>query len=123
MKFLKAFLLSLAALVLFAPAARCQSEPAAIPSMTPEFAVDAAWGAAAATDVALSQECIQAQRCREANPLLPSQPAAMFAVEAAETAAGMWAFHQLLKRGSDLAWLVPASNLTLHGLGIWSYTR
>lgn len=85
-----------------------------------EIATDTVMAGTAIADLVLSQQCIQADLCREANPTMPSSAAGMTLTMAAETGASAWSFHHMLKRHRKLAWLIPAGVIAAHVYGIWS---
>lgn len=60
----------------------------------PEIAVDVLWAGSAATDVALSQSCIQATTCYEGNHLMASSAPGASVMETAETFSSMYLFHR-----------------------------
>lgn len=92
-------------------------------SKVPEIAVDTVWAATAATDIGLSQSCFRSHQCHEGNPLMPSSAAGAIAVGGGESLLSAWEFHHWRKTHPKLAWMIPAANITAHGLGVWSFAR
>lgn len=76
---------------------------------------------ATVADIALSRHCVAVSpACREANPLLPRNAAATWAIEAGFIAGMTWMAHRLHRRRSKL-WAVPmACLIAAHALGTTS---
>lgn len=76
---------------------------------------------ATVADIALSRHCVAVSPgCREANPLLPRNAAATWAIEGSFTAGMAWLAHRLQRRHSRL-WPVPlAALIAAHALGTTS---
>lgn len=89
---------------------------------TVEISTYALWGASAATDVALSQMCIQNGRCQEANPMMTSSEW-MPVAEAGMTGLSMYVFHRLRRSHPKIRWMIPSIQIVAHGVGIWSASR
>lgn len=82
----------------------------------------AAIGSALA-DAALSQSCLSAHTCREANPLMPHNAAAAYALSLGQ-AAGLTALSWYWRKHHNHAWWVASTLLTAsHAIGIWSTAR
>ncbi len=71
----------------------------------------------AALDVALTQHCIAAERCREGNPLMPSSLGGQLAVDGAlVTSSALISFH-LKKQNSKMWWFSPTIGIGAHAVG------
>ncbi len=73
-----------------------------------------------ALDMSLSQRCIAAHRCREANILMPRSVAARISVVAVFTALGTYASRRMKVRGIGLWWVPPLFGTVAHGIGVVS---
>jgi hypothetical protein len=69
-------------------------------------------------DVEMTQHCIAAHRCREANPFMPSSQAGALSVDFALTAyEGLWSYF-LKKHHSKIWWITPAAGIAVHAAGV-----
>ena len=71
----------------------------------------------AVLDVEMTQRCIAAHRCREANPMMPSSQSGQLSVDFALVALTSVASYRLKKSHTKLWWLPPAAGAGIHGIG------
>lgn len=69
-------------------------------------------------DVEMTQHCISAHKCREANPFMPSSQAGQLSVNFAFTAYESLFSYWLKKRGSHIWWVTPVAGATAHAVGV-----
>jgi hypothetical protein len=74
----------------------------------------------ALADIEMSQRCIDAHTCTEANPLMPNSLAAKFGVNLAVFANATFGSYYLKKHGSRYWWLPPVSGAGIHAVGLTS---
>lgn len=75
--------------------------------------------ASSIVDIELTQACMKAHTCREGNPLMPSNRAGVYAVQAGWNALQVWGSYWLKKRGSKYWWVVPTVGIGSHAYGIY----
>jgi hypothetical protein len=68
-------------------------------------------------DVELTQHCIAENRCREANPLMPSSQAGQLSLNFAYVGYGAYVSYKLKKRGMRIWWLSPTVGIAAHSAG------
>jgi hypothetical protein len=69
-------------------------------------------------DVEMTQHCIRARKCSEANPFMPSSQAGALSVDFALTAyEGLWSYF-LKKHHSKLWWITPVAGTAVHAAGV-----
>jgi hypothetical protein len=74
-------------------------------------------------DTMVTQDCIRADTCHEANPWMPSSAWGQFGVITGVSAAEVLASYELKKSGSKWWVLVPAVGIAGHAVGIGSGVR
>jgi hypothetical protein len=72
----------------------------------------------AALDVAMTQHCIAAHRCREGNPIMPSSLGGQLGVDAVLVSFGAFSSYRLKKNGSGAWWLSPVVGAGSHAAGV-----
>jgi len=68
-------------------------------------------------DVGMTQHCISAHRCKEANPLMPSSLAGQLGVNSALISGSAFVSYRLKGQESKLWWLSPAVGIGAHTAG------
>lgn len=71
----------------------------------------------ATLDVTMTQRCIAAHTCREANPLMPASFAGKLCVNFALVGYSSFVSYRMKKHGSNLWWISPASGVAVHSVG------
>lgn len=74
----------------------------------------------AGLDLALTQRCIDAHRCREGNPLMPSSLAGRASLQFSLVGFGAFVSGRLKRHGSKLWWVTPFVGIVAHGAGVAS---
>ncbi len=69
-------------------------------------------------DVEMTQHCISAHKCREANPFMPSSQGGQLSVNFAFTAYESLFSYWLKRRHSRVWWVTPAAGATAHAVGV-----
>jgi hypothetical protein len=69
-------------------------------------------------DVELTQHCISEQKCREANPVMPSSQAGQLSVNFALVAYDAWYSYWLKKHHHKVWWIPPLSGSVVHAAGV-----
>lgn len=69
-------------------------------------------------DLEATQDCLHDQRCTEANPLMPSRRAKVYAIQIPELLGVIWGSHRLRRAGhSRLAQIPLAALIAIHTAG------
>ena len=83
----------------------------------PFVVLNAASFGAAALDVALTQRCVHAGTCHEANPLMRGSAGRMYGVALGITAAGTLMSYEAKKHDSRTWMIAPIVSISAHGFG------
>ena len=73
---------------------------------------------AATADIETTQHCLENRTCVEANPLMPSSRAGMYAVDFGIAAGETWASYLLRKHGHREWVVAPLVGIASHGIAI-----
>ncbi len=68
-------------------------------------------------DVEMTQRCIVANTCREANPLMPASLAGKLGVDFAFVGYGSFVSYRMKKHGMHMWWLSPTVGVAAHSVG------
>jgi hypothetical protein len=82
------------------------------------FAINGVHLGLAAFDLAMTQHCIAAHRCREGNPIMPSSLAGQVGVSTALISLGAFSSYKSKKQGSRVWWLSPVVGAASHTAGL-----
>lgn len=72
----------------------------------------------AVLDVEMTQHCIAAKQCREANPVMPSSHAGQLSVNFALVAYESWFSYWLKKHHPRVWWVPPLAGTVVHSAGV-----
>jgi len=77
----------------------------------------------ALADIEMAQRCIDEHTCKEANPLMPSSPAAKLSVNLGIFAYATGTSYYLKKHGCRWWWAPPVAGIGIHAAGVASGIR
>ena len=69
-------------------------------------------------DVEMTQHCIAAEKCREANPVMPSSRVGQLSVNVALMAYVGWYSYWLKKHHPKVWWIPPLAGTLVHSAGV-----
>jgi len=69
-------------------------------------------------DVEMTQHCIAARKCREANPVMPSSHIGQLSVNFALLACESWYSYWLKKHHTRVWWVPPLAGTMVHSVGV-----
>jgi hypothetical protein len=69
-------------------------------------------------DVEMTQRCISEQKCREANPVMPSSQAGQLSINFVLVGCEAWYSYWLKKHHPKVWWIAPLSGSVVHAAGV-----